>query len=266
MKRESATHTVFATPELALSLFACLTPHELTQCIRVCKDWLHLAEPILWTNFSYKGPRRTKLSPETIAAMNRNLPYIRTVELPLQEHAVLQELVLGATRNSKPGDSAVDPRAPCTQLRRLSLANSESMRNGMFSFPPYIIKGFPSVLSNIITILSNNVHLRHLTFPFPDVKFDDPVLVAISNLKNLQYLAVDSTRLPTITKWSIARLLRAALPLPKLTELCISSGKYWIEVDAITDMEPIETIIKEAAIARFSQTPTPGRIKALQLP
>ncbi|KAF9279300.1 hypothetical protein BGZ68_008000 [Mortierella alpina] len=266
MKTERAAHIVFGTPELAFTVFASLTPHDLTQCIRVCKDWQHYAEPVLWTNFCYGGFRRTTLPPKTTAGLVRNLPHIRVVELPLQEHAVLQELVPSATEGSQPRDSALDPRAPCTQLRRLSLANSESMRNGMYSFTPYIIKDFPPVLSNIVTLLSNNVHLTHLTFPFPEVTADDPVLVAISNLKNLQYLAVNSNNSSSMSMRSIALLLRVSLPLPKLTGLCINSGnsgRYWNEGDVMSD---IETIIKEAAIARFSQTPTPVKIKALQLP
>ncbi|KAF9571681.1 hypothetical protein EC968_000278 [Mortierella alpina] len=47
----SAAHTFFATPELVSILFTFVDPHDLTQCVRVCKKWLQLAEPVLWTSF-----------------------------------------------------------------------------------------------------------------------------------------------------------------------------------------------------------------------
>ncbi|KAF9945336.1 hypothetical protein BGZ70_003887 [Mortierella alpina] len=98
-------------------------------------------------------------------------------------------------------------------------------------------------------------------------KPDDPVLAAIYNLKSLQYLAVHSNGLSLITTGSISLLLRACLPLPKLTELRINSRVHSVDiVEDGMDIPDMETIIEEAAVARFSQTPTPGKIKALELP
>ncbi|KAF9979701.1 hypothetical protein BGZ75_009312 [Mortierella antarctica] len=181
MKPESAAQTVFATPELANSLFASLTPHDLTQCIRVCKDWLHHAEPVLWRRFCYGGLRHERLSPKTNSGLIRNLPHIRIVELTVRNHAVLQELAHGATQRAQPGDSAVDPsKREVASIHLVSVVTSE----GLFT-------------------------------------------------------------------------------LPKLLELCINCYVY--KVDKVDDMDvpDLETILKEAAMARFSQTPTPGKIKAL---
>ncbi|KAF9962288.1 hypothetical protein BGZ70_008079, partial [Mortierella alpina] len=263
---ESASHVVFTTPELAFTLFASLDPHDLTQCIRVCKDWMHHAEPVLWRNFCYGGLRRKRLSSSTTSGLIRNLPYVRTVELTVQDLAILQELAHGAAQVSQPDASAADPCAPCTHLRRLTLESIDTLGDESFYFEPYLLKDFPPVFSNIVTLLEHNLRLTHLTFPFPDVSSGDPVLAAISNLKGLQYLAVNSNGSSEISTWSLSLLLRACLPLPELTELCINCKVHFVKKVDDVDVPDLETILKEAAIARFSHTPIPGKIKALQLP
>ncbi|KAF9563055.1 hypothetical protein EC968_005019 [Mortierella alpina] len=267
MKLGSAGHTVFTTPELSSTVFVALTPHDLTRCIRVCKEWSHQAEPVLWRHFCYGGLRHKRLSTETTLGLIRNLPHIRTVELTARDLTVLQELAHGATHTSQPGDPTIGPSATCTQLQRFMLESSETLDKHLL-FDPYVVKDFPSVFSNIITILNHNLHLTHLSFPCPNVESNDPVLAAISNLKGLQYLCFnksDGEKYPALSATSISLLLRACLPLPKLKELFVNCKIYWnTKVDG-TEVPDLETILKEAAIARFSQTPTPGKIKALQL-
>ncbi|CAO3566934.1 unnamed protein product [Mortierella alpina] len=310
MKPESAAHAVFTTPELAATLFSTLSPDDLTRCARVCKQWMNHAGPVLWRNFSYGGPRLTRLPPNTTAGVIRNLPHIRTVELTLHDHAALQDLAHGVPQSSQPGD---DPTTR-THLKRLTL---EKRHNFDEDIDP--------ILRKIVTLLNRNLHLTHLTFPLPEVELGDPVLAAISNLKHLQSLTVyscnSSSRVGTET---ISLLLRTCLPLPKLTELRIDLNVSWKhrhrgmsglggygfgfsddedvdisddddedaevvddeeaevlddeEAEVLDDEEAevldgekagdlsFETIIKEAAIARFSQTPTAGKIKSLQLP
>ncbi|KAF9926550.1 hypothetical protein BGZ67_008064 [Mortierella alpina] len=128
-----------------------------------------------------------------------------------------------------------------------------------------------------------------MTIPFPEVKIGDPVLAAISNVKLLQSFTVyscgSSSRVGTRT---ISLLLQTCLPLPKLTELCIDLQVSWQDrpksignledygfeftddededVADNTGVPSLETIIEKAEIAQFSQTPTPGKIKSLQLP
>ncbi|KAF9948477.1 hypothetical protein BGZ70_002204 [Mortierella alpina] len=268
MNRGNAIHIVLAIPELTCELFSNLTSHELANCIRVCRYWMHHLEPVLWTNFCNGGRRRTKLLPETTAALIRNLPYIRTIELTLQDHAVLQELAHSTTHASQPGDSASDRGEPCTQLRRLTLENSYRFEEYLGYMKPECInaRDFSLLLSNTITLLNRNPLLTHLTLPFPDVKPDDPILAAISNLKGLQYLAVQSNGVSPIHTRSVSLLLRACLPLPEVTELRINSHVRWVDRVHDMDIPDMETIIEEAAVTRFSQTPTPGKIKALELP
>ncbi|KAF9946791.1 hypothetical protein BGZ72_011143, partial [Mortierella alpina] len=120
---------------------------------------------------------------------------------------------------------------------------------------------------------------------------DDPILASISNLKHLQSLTVYSCSSSSfVGTQTIALLLKACLPLPKLTELSVDLRVSWCarpesigyfsdedvedsddEYAEVSDEEDIgvlslESIIKKAAVARFSQTPTPGKIKSLQLP
>ncbi|KAF9946787.1 hypothetical protein BGZ72_011139 [Mortierella alpina] len=267
MRLESAAHTAFTTPELALLLFAWCSPHDLTQCIRVCKQWLHLAEPVLWRNFCHGPQRLAKLVPETSAALTRNLPHIQTVELTVEEHALLHELAQGTTSTSQAGDAAVESCAPCTHLSRLTVKNSDMLlKKDVGLYGINTVRDFSFVLPTLVTLLNHNIRLTHLTFPFPDVETDDPVFAAISNLKGLRHLAVNSNGSSSVSSWTLSLLLRACLPLPNLTELCIKPCVYWVNKACGKVVPSLEAILKEAAIARFTQTPIPGKIKALQLP
>ncbi|KAF9962290.1 hypothetical protein BGZ70_008081 [Mortierella alpina] len=216
-------------------------------------------------------------------------------------HAVY--LAHDVPERSQPGD---DPSTR-THLKRLTLENG---RNFDEAIGP--------LLRNIVTLLHRNLHLTHLTFPLPEVETGDPILAAISNLKQLQSLTVyscdASSRVGTET---ISLLLQTCLPLPQLTELRIDLDVSWKhshrgmdylggygfgfsddedvdisddednedaevldgeeaevlaggETEVLNDEKAgdpsFETIVKAAAIARFSQIPTPGKIKSLQLP
>ncbi|KAF9946789.1 hypothetical protein BGZ72_011141 [Mortierella alpina] len=265
MNPDSAAHTFVAIPELAFLLFSWLSLHDLTQCIRVCKQWMHLAEPVLWKNFCQEQ-QQLRLACETTAGLIRNLPHIRIVELSVHEHAVLQGLAQGATPTSQPDNAAVDLGTPCTHLRRLTLDDHNPFlyEAELFKFSNTRSSSF--TLPTIVALLNHNLCLTHLTFPLPDVETDDPVLIAISNLKGLRYLAVSSGERSDMSSWSLSLLLQACLPLPELKELYIKSCVDWVGYACDIKVPDIKTIIKEAAIARFSQTPTPGRIRALHVP
>ncbi|KAF9947777.1 hypothetical protein BGZ72_010289, partial [Mortierella alpina] len=263
MKPSSAAHAVFATPELALSLFAYLTPHDLTRCIRVCKQWLCQAEPVLWSDFApgeyycYSSP------PITTAGLDRNKPYIRTVELTVQSRTVIEGLAHGAPRNLEPDDCDAVSSTPCTNLKQLRIEDWHAAHD-----PLELEDNIGPLVPSIVTLLNYNHRLTHLTLPFQRVKIDDSVLAAISNLKQLQYLAVNNPEKWVIKPRRLARFLQAFLPLPELTELHINAEVLRASLTKVEDMEDyeLEAIIKEAAIARSSQTPKPGKIKALQLP
>ncbi|KAF9946788.1 hypothetical protein BGZ72_011140 [Mortierella alpina] len=260
MKSENAVHAAFAIPELASPLFAYLTPHDLTQCVRVCKWWLHHAEPVLWKNFSPGEYYSSRLPPEGIAGLRRNLPHIRTIELTVKDFGVLQELARGMFQSPQSSDSTA---VTGTNLRRLKIEDS---------YPPdhweVLRDGYLALVSTIGKLLNHNLRLTHLTMPFPDMGTEGPVLAAISNLRNLQYLSIDNSKLWAISPRTILLIFRACLSLPKLTGLAIACSaiqKMHDKTMAKTDVD-VDTIIKEATVARFSQTPMPGKIKALQLP
>ncbi|KAF9947776.1 hypothetical protein BGZ72_010288 [Mortierella alpina] len=260
MKSDSAAQTFFAIPELVRALFAYLTQHDLTRCIRVCKQWLCQAEPVLWSNFSPGEYYCSTPPPETIIGLDRHKHYMRVVELFLYDRAVLQALAHDVPPNV-PSDPAAVATAHRIDLRRLKMSFGSKDRSWLWwalQNPTH------PLLRNIVTLLNHNIRLTHLTLRFPEVAVGDPLLAAIANLKQLQYLAVDNSVMHTIGSRTISMLLQACLPLPKLRELylCVRVFKDDLE----EDRTGLETIIKSAAIARFSQTAKPGKIKALELP
>ncbi|KAF9964806.1 hypothetical protein BGZ70_005915, partial [Mortierella alpina] len=259
MKPESAVHTVFSTPELAFLLFAYLRPHDLTKCICVCKHWAYHAVPALWGNFS------PGLSSTAIAGLSKNLPYIRNVELDLQNRALLQELAHEMSGGHASGDTVANSSTSCTYLRQLKIG---CCRLGTGDWPELNDVTGP-VLPNIVSILSHSLCLTHLTLPFPDVKGCDPILCAIGNLKHLQYLAIDNFGIWVLKAGSISLLLRTCLRLPKLTELYIHvevpMSEYDLKAPDALHLLP-GPIIREAASSRSHQTPRLSKIKGLQLP
>ncbi|CAO3566931.1 unnamed protein product [Mortierella alpina] len=259
MEPESAVHTVFATPELALLLFAYLRPHDLTKCIRVCKQWAYQAVPALWRDFS------PGLSSTAIAGLSRNLPYIRNVELDLQNRALLQDLAHEMFGGLASGDTATDPSTSCTHLRQLKIGCCRPKLEDWRGLND--VSG--PVLPNIVSILIHNLCLTHLTLPFPDVKVGDPLLNAIAKLNHLEYLAIDNFGSWILKAGSISLLLHTCLRLPKLTEL-------YIHVEAPLSASDLKApdawfllpapIIRNAAVFRSHQTPRLGKLKGLQLP
>ncbi|KAF9944975.1 hypothetical protein BGZ70_004165, partial [Mortierella alpina] len=259
MKLGDAAHAVFGTPELAFSLFAYLTPQDLAQCVRVCKQWLYHAEPILWRNFSPEAYYYAVPPSEAIPELIRNLPYIRTVMLDVRNRAVLRHLSYGSPSSPTCDGSAAVPRAACNRLRRLEIEDWHA-----FESIQKLEEHTGPLLPSIVPLLNHNLRLTHVALPFQDVDIDDPVLAAISNLKHLQHFSVKGYSMSPTRSRTMSLLLQACLPLPKLTELWINLEISWL--DENTGVPSLQTIIKETAKARFSQTPTPGRIKSLRLP
>ncbi|KAF9966172.1 hypothetical protein BGZ70_003088 [Mortierella alpina] len=236
---KSAARVVFATPKLFLSLLPHLTPHDLAQCLRVCKGWLHLLEPILWMDFCLEEPHDETLSDTRPSPMKdaliRNLPYIRTVKCSVANVALLQVLTNG---------SSTDSSTPCTQLKRLE------------------IKEFNNTLADLTsrylaTLLDLNRCLTQLELPI-EFTHAKAVSASLSKLESLQRLTAGHC-------WGGEGivLLENCLPLPSLTQLFIDLDMRWSYYEhRIT----LETVIEEASIARFSRDSNAARIKSLQLP
>ena len=143
MKPESAAHIVLSLPELFTQVFVYLSPHDLSQCIHVCKNWAYHAEPILWQNFSpgkyywsrfpplpmnwrkyLSTVRPLELTLQERAVLRKHLSYIRTIELTLQDCVVLRELAHGVPHSLQTDDSAIIPSTCCTHLKQLRLNDS----------------------------------------------------------------------------------------------------------------------------------------------
>ncbi|KAF9954014.1 hypothetical protein BGZ70_010691, partial [Mortierella alpina] len=249
-----AAHTVIATPELALLVFAHLTPYDRVQCIRVCKAWACHLEPLHWADFCPATCFDTK-------GLLRNLPFIRTVNLN-PEFTGVSELAHGLPRISKSSESsetAVDLNTLCTHLRQFKLQ----------------YRCFEET-SHLVILLNHNRFLTHLTLP--DVSWNLGIYKVISRLRHLQHLAVEaptesSGRQPTLF------LLLACLALPDLTELILDYTVLWDSKDdenfgysKLPNLEggglrlDVETIIQESVVARFSENPSASKIKLLHLP
>ncbi|KAF9964983.1 hypothetical protein BGZ70_005647, partial [Mortierella alpina] len=94
------------------------------------------------------------------------------------------------------------------------------------------------------------------------------VLAAISKLEHLQHLTITSFEGAATCRETFL-LLKACLHLPELTELhFIDMELDWDDIDKNKekDVPDVETIIKQASIARFSVNPTAAKIKSLRLP
>ncbi|KAF9945041.1 hypothetical protein BGZ72_001708, partial [Mortierella alpina] len=251
MNSECAAHTVFAIPELALTVFAFVPRRDLPQCTRVCKQWHQLVEPLLWAHFCPQLVPCDPLPPQATKALIRNLPHIRSIELKINEYKIFAPLTL----RLKPGISARVASRLCTNLRRLKFQCYYNDRHSKFA--------------PILKLLNHNLQLTHLTLPAIPLFMQDTLFTAISTLKHLQYLKLESIQLysgPPHDPYIGARiglpLLQACLPLPKLTELLLDFDMVWRD----SDTSDLETIIQEAASSRFSQNPTASKVKSLRLP
>ncbi|KAF9966170.1 hypothetical protein BGZ70_003086 [Mortierella alpina] len=117
---ENVAHSVFAIPELLLLVSAHLDLDDLTHCVKVCRDWKHQLEPILWTDFCLD--RRlvesldNTLAPPLKAALVRNLPHIKTINVSVASGTLLQALAIGSTISTT---TRSDPS--CSNLTRLEI-------------------------------------------------------------------------------------------------------------------------------------------------
>ncbi|CAO3573125.1 unnamed protein product [Mortierella alpina] len=261
MTPKSAAHTVFATPELALAISACLTQHDLTQCTRVCKAWLQLNEPILYRAFCpFEPPGGPTPSPQTAGGLIRNLPHIRTVALCPTEHnaahshIVMQELVHGLRQCTQPGDSALIPNTRCINLKH-------------FKFRCGSNDDMLPALPHLVTLLDHNRFLTRLTIPLTNSSLDTASIAAVSKLRHLQSLAV-FTDMSIMCKGhrTISLFLQACLPLPDLSELDMDLDIG--EKDEVSDqgIPDFDTIIEEATKSRFSGNSSACKIKSLLFP
>ncbi|KAF9960821.1 hypothetical protein BGZ72_005827 [Mortierella alpina] len=247
----SAAHTALAIPELIFSVAAHLAPHDLAQCISVCRAWSRQFEPILWTNVHLKKDHDKPLNKRSIRkALIRNRPLIRTMRLSAAHTAVLGILFNG---------SATDPSTQCTKLKRLEF-DGDSLQ-GFSAFKNFSDAYRASISRDLAMLLHLNHDLTHLKAPL-ELIGTSAVVVAMSQVKTLQHLTVYSSE-DCEDCQAILALLEACLPLPNLTEL-------FFDLDLASDgwqgSPMLEATIKAASIARFSQNPSAVKIKSLQLP
>ncbi|KAF9948773.1 hypothetical protein BGZ72_009360 [Mortierella alpina] len=236
-----AAQSVLATPELAFSVSTHLTPHDLAQCISVCKAWSRQFEPILWADFHLRKDYGIFWCPLPLKiALARNQPLIRTLRIAVSNMHIMHELANG---------SSTDPSTLCTNLKRLEL--EDRSRTHIANASQYLA-----------TLLTLNHRLTHLRLEFHAFA-NGAIAVALSKLESLQHLTVDSAEDHKGDR-AIFLLLQACLPLPNLTELYIDFDLRLCEDWESTSK--LETIIKAASIARFTRNPTAAKISSLTLP
>ncbi|KAF9964978.1 hypothetical protein BGZ70_005642 [Mortierella alpina] len=193
------------------------------------------------------------LPPAVTAALRRNLSYIRTLDLTAVDDTVLQPFVQGLVSPSA-SDSDQDTSTVCTNLRRIKFDDVDDKRLDPAS-------------QHLVTLFSRNHNLTHLDLPYSFLRVS-AVLAAVSELRHLQHLTIHSFEGEASCRDTLL-LLKACLPLPELTELhFIDMDLSWDEVDGNKEegMPDVESIIKEASIARFSKGSNATKIKSLRLP
>ncbi|KAF9964981.1 hypothetical protein BGZ70_005645 [Mortierella alpina] len=133
MEPESAVRTVLATPELILLVSVYLAAPDLAHCNLVCKAWSRQFEPILWAHFcpTHCVVESSTAASAVTAAMMRNLPHIRTLDLTAVESTTLQALAYALTSPFDKADQ--DQSRQCTNLRRLQFVNAEHEPRGSTS-------------------------------------------------------------------------------------------------------------------------------------
>ncbi|KAF9966173.1 hypothetical protein BGZ70_003089 [Mortierella alpina] len=239
----STAHSVFATPELVLLLAEHLNPHDLAQCIGVCKDWSRQFEHILWSNVCLQKHRcdslRTTLNSPMKAALIRNLPLIRTLKILFASSSLLQLFTHGSIN---------DPSTRCNNLTRLEIEDISSDH-------------FDLASQHLTALLDLNHRLTTLELPFESLD-NGAALASLSKLKTLERLSVGSMN--DYESEQVLPFLRACLPLPKLTHLHFDLDLFWTDLDK--DTRDLKAIIKRAMRARFSQNPRATKITALRLP
>ncbi|KAF9559541.1 hypothetical protein EC968_006547 [Mortierella alpina] len=179
------------------------------------------------------------------------------------------------------GDTADNPGALCTNLRRIDLQDfigDDSIQT--------------SWCSHLGTLLCHNQRLTYVAVPLEvfginasptiistlqhrrthvDVQYDffeiDGVAAALSKLWNLLYLEINCVSEQASFKKPYL-FLQSCLALPQPTELMIHRdvGMYWDQDEDTAVVRKIQAIIEKATIARFSHGPTAKKIKSLQLP
>ncbi|KAF9271573.1 hypothetical protein BGZ68_003345, partial [Mortierella alpina] len=242
-------HRVSATPQPALMVSEHLTQDDVAQCIRVCRAWSRYFEPILWRDFCLdisvgEFSREDTPTLPMKAALIRNLSYLRTIKCHYANVTLLQLL-----------SDASNSSTPCPNLRRLE-------------FQCIDYKHHKLSLEYMTTLLDRNRRLTHLCIPFEFIGFSPQpsiILAAVSKQENLQRLTVHA-----IDEWKdseiLISLLQACLPLPNLTELFLDVEWKWSIYFYDEDAPRLETILKEASVARFSHSPDAIKIKSLRLP
>ena len=225
--------------------------------VATCKDWSQQLRPILWTNFS---PRKPVL--ET-AALEANLHLIRTLRLQGYIEC-LDTLARGLSTSAAPTliDAVTDSAGQylastsrCTNLRRIDIAFD--------SFEMDAPHG-----PHLCTLLRHNQSLTQLivhviAYEGKEVFFTQ-LMERVSALHRLQHLTISTGRMEGRMFLS---MMRACLPLPRLSELYCDFALYF-EDDADQDLFPseLETILKEAVVARSTHGIPGTRIKAFQPP
>ncbi|KAF9572599.1 hypothetical protein EC968_009671 [Mortierella alpina] len=239
-----AAHTVLATPELVLLVSAYLTPHDLAQCIRVCKAWSSHFVSILWKNFYLEEHHAELVSDASLkSALIRHLPLIRTVRIPVSRASLLEVLVEGSDE---------DRSTSCTNLTRFAFENFD-MSDDFSPFNNISDDDLDILGDHMATLLDLNERLTYLKIPCELIDTDAP-LDALSKLDHLQHLTVVSPQ-DCEGNGPISKLLQTS---------SFDLDQSWH--NRARSIRKLEAIIKKAAIARFSRHPAATKIKSLQLP
>ncbi|CAO3566986.1 unnamed protein product [Mortierella alpina] len=243
---QSAAHTFFAIPELVVLLSLHVHRRDLPRCVRVCKDWSHHFEPILWRDLSMNKRVAKQMATIPASGLATRLHHVQALYLHRANDTQLSLLAQGLPYHL--GGTVQEPRRGCTNLKQIYFFEVDD--GELVSRP-------------LVTLLEYNPHLTRLDVPY-DFFNVDGASAALSKLWHLQYLGVHGEG--TVPKPFL--LIQSCLCLPELTELTFHRDvdMYWDHINGNTVVRKLEAIINDALIARLSFGPTAKRIKTLQLP
>ncbi|CAO3566682.1 unnamed protein product [Mortierella alpina] len=276
----AAIHSITDIPELTASIACYLIAADVARAMAACQTWSVQFQPFLWTHYSSKYSRLP------LTTLAQNLHHIRTIELNARDvysgsvydweplNQLLKTLACGVLTHPEPRHST-EPASGCerkqhaeggvschTSLKQFSISVLTPTMGRENTSWYYLRKLFHQSIDN----------LTHLRVRIINDDIIPPTMVqGISGMRHLQHLTFTAFKQEQCWFFS---LLRACLPLPKLSELycdfIIKQGTYSGQSDDRDLSEPtgeLENILDEAIAARTSEDGSIGnKITALGFP
>ncbi|KAF9274997.1 hypothetical protein BGZ68_000184 [Mortierella alpina] len=277
-------HSIIRIPELTACLSAYLTTSDIAHAMATCKAWSLQFQPFLWSNL-----RTGELLPKR-HTLKQNLHHIRTIDLdqrvtspfrPPDSNAnaleLLTALLHGLPTPLTLGSNMAEAGRDCEQTAEATVALCTNLRRikAVLCSSPAAPEDASWI--HLKPLLRSNNNLTHLHIEFSGFT-PPPIEEAFSALYRLHHLYIQA---PMQEESWFLSLLRASLPLPRLSELyCYfaiasehytfksnSEGGYKGMDDVAEPRGELKAILETAIAARTSRNGSMDfKIKTLGFP